>query len=136
MQILLVQYLYFWIYGLVWTDIRNIGVKQNLLLTVQMCTDKIYCWLYKCAQMSYLLHRQFLNNQRVLFMLEIVPRFFSLWTQVVFSLGFNQMNLLLMYINPTNCIDTFFVLLQNINKEEDLAGCRYPVIKVFMLLIT
>jgi len=46
------------------------------------------------------------------------------------------MNLLLMYINPKNCIDTFFVLLQNINKEEDLAGCRYPVIKVFMLLMS
>jgi len=46
------------------------------------------------------------------------------------------MNLLLMYINPKICIDIFFVFLQNLNKEEDLAGCQYPTMKVFMLLMS
>ena len=59
----------------------------NLLLTVQMCTNKIYCWLYKRAQMmSYLLYRHFLNNQRVLFRLEIFCFFFFV-NPGVFFLG-------------------------------------------------
>jgi len=39
-----------------------------------------------------------------------------------------------MYINTKNCIDIFFVFLQNLNKE-DLDGCWYPTMKVFMLLM-
>jgi len=88
MQILLVQHLYFWIHGLVWTDIRNTLCAEKAEKFVEtLGWNKIYCWLCKCAAdcanvLPYLLYHQFLNNQIVLFMLEIgvilahVPRFF------------------------------------------------------------
>jgi len=51
MQILLVQHLYFWIYGLVWADIRHKLFAEKAEKFVETSGwNKIYCWLCKCAQ--------------------------------------------------------------------------------------